>query len=229
MLGAAADGGEHLLGIGGGQHEDDVDRWLLQGLQQCVRRRRREHVDLVDDVDLLATRRTQCGPGHQVAHGLDSVVGRCVQLVDVQRAPLGDLDAGSTDTTRLAVVEVGAIEGLGQDPRRGGLARPPRTAEQVGMGHPPVPHRIPECQDHMVLTPHLAEGGRTEPPVERLEGGVVWCIGHVEGAYRPAGSAFPVPPRRFGWAGHSGPGVRCDGQVYCGTRPDLLRAAAFRP
>ena len=122
VLGPAADGGQHLLRVGGGQHEDDVGGRLLQGLQQGVRRRRREHVDLVDDVDLLAARGPEGGPGHQVAHGLHPVVGGGVELVDVERGALGDLDARGADPARLAVMQVGAVEGLGQDPGGGGLA-----------------------------------------------------------------------------------------------------------
>ena len=85
--------GGHLLGVGGGQHEDDVARRLLERLEQRVGRRRREHVHLVDDVDLPAPRRPQPGVGHQVAHGVDAVVGGGIELVHVERAALGDLDA----------------------------------------------------------------------------------------------------------------------------------------
>ena len=41
VLGAAADGGQHLLRVGGGQHEHDVVGRLLERLEQRVRRRRR--------------------------------------------------------------------------------------------------------------------------------------------------------------------------------------------
>ena len=41
VLGAAADGGQHLLRVGGGQHEHHVGGRLLERLQQRVRRRRR--------------------------------------------------------------------------------------------------------------------------------------------------------------------------------------------
>ena len=56
VLGAAADGGQHLLGLGGGQHEDDVAGRLLEGLEQGRRRVGGQHVDLVDDVDLPPAR-----------------------------------------------------------------------------------------------------------------------------------------------------------------------------
>ncbi len=49
-LGPADDGGWDPVGIGRGQDEDDVVRWLLDQLEQRVERVRAEHVDLVDDV-----------------------------------------------------------------------------------------------------------------------------------------------------------------------------------
>ena len=111
------------------------------------------------------------------------------------------------------------------------LPGPPGSAEQVGVGHPSVPHGVAQGQHHVVLAQDLGEGGGTESSVQRLVGGVVRCVGHVAaslsvtGAVAVPGAGGPVhrggPP--------AGPGVRCDGQVDCGTRPDLLRAAAFRP
>ena len=76
--------GKDLLGVGGGQHEDDVAGRLLQRLQQGVRRRRGQHVDLVDDVDLLRPGRAQGGVRHQVADGVHTVVRRGVELVHVE-------------------------------------------------------------------------------------------------------------------------------------------------
>ena len=59
VLGAAPDGGQHFLRIGGGEHEHDVIGRFLEGLQQRVRRRRRQHVHLVEDVHLGAPGRTE--------------------------------------------------------------------------------------------------------------------------------------------------------------------------
>ena len=103
VLGAAADRGQHLLRVGGGQHEHDVAGRLLERLQQGVGRRRRQHVDLVDDVHLPPPGRAEGGPGHQVAHGVDAVVGRGVELVHVERRALLHLDARLAHAARLAV------------------------------------------------------------------------------------------------------------------------------
>ena len=60
-------------------------------------------MDLVHDVDLLAARGTERGPGDQVAHGLHPVVGGGIELVDVERGSLGDLEAGGADPAGLTV------------------------------------------------------------------------------------------------------------------------------
>ncbi len=85
----------HLVRMRGGQHEDDVGRRLLDGLEQRVERRRREHVDLVDDVDLVAAlgRREEHAADDLLADVVDAGARRGVELVDVRVAPLGDLDA----------------------------------------------------------------------------------------------------------------------------------------
>ena len=54
-LAAREDGLQNLLRIGGAQHKDHVRRRLLERFEQRVKRRRREHVDLVDDIDLVLT------------------------------------------------------------------------------------------------------------------------------------------------------------------------------
>ena len=179
VLGAAADGGQHLLGVGGGQDEDHVGGRLLQRLQQGVGRRRREHVDLVDDVDLLPSGRAQGRPGDQVAHGVDPVVGGGVELVDVERGAPGDLHARRADAAGLAVVGVGAVEGLGQDAGGRRLAGASGPAEQVGVGDLALADGVAEGQDDVVLALDLGERRRPEPPVERL-------VGRVVGGLRPA-------------------------------------------
>ena len=48
-----ADGGQHLLRLGGGEHEDQVFRWLLDDLQERVEAGGRHHVRFVDDEDAI--------------------------------------------------------------------------------------------------------------------------------------------------------------------------------
>jgi hypothetical protein len=51
---ARADGGQHLLRLGGGEHEDEVLRRLLHDLEQGVEPLRGDHVGLVDDEHAVA-------------------------------------------------------------------------------------------------------------------------------------------------------------------------------
>ena len=179
VLGAAADGGQDLLGVGGGQHEDDVGRGLFKGLEEGVGGCRRQHVDLVDDVDLLAAGRSEGRPGYQVAHGVDPVVGCGVQLMDVHRGAAGDLHTRRAHTAGLTVVQIGAVERLGQDAGGGGLAGASGAAEQVGVGHPAVAHGVAQGEHNMVLPADLFERRRSEPSVQGLVGGFLGRVGHV--------------------------------------------------
>ena len=199
MLGAAPDRRWHLLRIGGGQHEDDMARRLFQRLEQRIGGGVGEHVDLVDDVDLPTTRRSQGGVRHQVAHGVDAVVGCGVQLVDVERRALGDLGARRTGAAGLALHGRRTVEGLGQDPRRRGLSGATRAAEEVGVGDPAVAHGALQRPHHVVLAPYLVEASRAKPPVERDEGD----IGHGRRAYRCASDSRRRCSVRWpGWLRH---------------------------
>ncbi len=185
VLGAAADGGQHLVRIGGGQHEHHVRRRFLEGLEQGVGRRRGEHVDLVEDVHLGAARASRGRPGSmRLAHVLDPVVGGGVELLEVVGA------AGLDGQARLALAagspacEVGAVEGLGQDAGGRRLARAAGPAEQVGVADPVVAHGVAQGPDDLLLARHLGEPAGTVAPVEGL-------VGHRRRAYRGAATPFP--------------------------------------
>ena len=124
VLGAALDRRQHLVRVGGRQHEDDVRRGLLEGLEQGSRCRRCELVDLVEDVHLGAAGRAQPGLADEVAHGLDAVVRRGVELVEVEARPGLDRPARIALEAGFAVDRALAVQGLGEDPGARGLAGP---------------------------------------------------------------------------------------------------------
>jgi hypothetical protein len=190
VLGAAPDRRRYLLRIGRREDEDDVARWFLERLQQRVRGGVREHVDLVDDVDLPSARRPEGGMGDQVPDGVDAVVRRGVELVDVERRAASDLHAGRTDAARLAVLGIRAVQCPGEDAGGRRLPGAARPAEQVGMGDVAVADRALEGQDDVGLAPQLGEPAGSEPPVEGDEGFVATVgVGHpaeTTGVTRPA-------------------------------------------
>ncbi|GAI32076.1 unnamed protein product, partial [marine sediment metagenome] len=52
-LATGEDGERYLVGLGGRQHEHNVGRRLLQGLEESIGSGLGEHVDLVDDIDFI--------------------------------------------------------------------------------------------------------------------------------------------------------------------------------
>src|SRR3989304_1176362 len=103
-LTARGDGRRQLVRFGGRQDEDDVRRRLLQRLEEGVEGRLRQHVHLVDEVDLVVA-----GAGRegdllaQAADLVDAAVARRVQLDEVHGAAGEEVEAGLALITRLAL------------------------------------------------------------------------------------------------------------------------------
>ena len=142
---------------------------LLDHLQQRVEGVRAEHVDLVDDVDPPPQlgRRGQ-RPHHQLAGILDQAMAGGVDLDHVHGAPFAHGHAGRAGVARLAVLAaVGAVDGLGQDAGRGGLARAARPDEQVGVRGAVGGHGATQGGDDRILAEHLGETLRSPAAVQR--------------------------------------------------------------
>lgn len=160
-LAAGEDGGQHLLRVRGGEHELHVRRRLLEGLEQRVERRRGEHVDFVDDVDFeLRGGGRELARLAQLAHLLDAVVARAVDLQHVERAALGDFHAARIVHIKVGERTAGAVERLGEDARERGLARAARTAEQVGVRDAAGCDGIGQRARDMLLTDNVREALR---------------------------------------------------------------------
>ena len=125
---------QDLLRVGRGEHEFHVRRRLFQRFQQRVERRRREHVNFVNDVDFERRIGGRVFAGlAQFADLFDAVVARAVNFQNVERAAFGDFNAA-----RILVVEIdfraaGAVQAFGEDAGDGGLAGAARAAKQVGV------------------------------------------------------------------------------------------------
>ena len=130
-LAAGQDGRDDLVLLRRGEDEDGMCRGLLKGLEESVESRGAQHVDLVDDVDAVPA--DLRGDLHLLQQGLDivdAVVGRSIQLMDAERAPFAERDAGFTFAARLEIGgRVGAVDRLREDAGGTGLADAPGTAE----------------------------------------------------------------------------------------------------
>ena len=130
MLAAGKDSGRQLMGVSSRQNENDMGRWLFQCLEQGVSSLFSEHVDFVNNIDLVV--RSARHEGHlltQAANFVNTAVGRGIQLDHIHRIALGDRLAYCTLVTGLTVAVVQAINGFGQDTAGAGLTSAPGAGE----------------------------------------------------------------------------------------------------
>ena len=174
-LAAREDGRRDLVDLGRGQHEDDVGRRLFEGLQEGVEGLLGEHVDLVDDVHLVAAvDRRVADLVAQLADVVDAAVGGGVHLDHVERRRGGDRPAAFAHAAgrdgRLGdhVLGVGprAVERLGQDLGHARLAGAARPGEDVGVGDGSATHGVLQGLRDVVLAGDLGEGLRAVLAVE---------------------------------------------------------------
>ena len=179
-LAAGEDRYRELVHLGCREEELHVGRWFLQRLEQRVESVAREHVDFVDDIDLVTR-----GDG-SIAHRLDDlshvvdagVAGR-VHLDHVDMAALGDggarfAPAAGIDRRPALPVRPDAVQGLGDEPRGGGLADPAHAGHQECVSQPVPPDRVSQRLHHRILADQGREGLRTILAGEdavRLRGG----------------------------------------------------------
>ena len=136
-LAARDDGGGELVELRRCEDELHMGRRLLKRLEKGVECARREHVDFVDDEDLVARRRR--GELHgfaQVADIVHACVRGGVHLDYVERCSGHDLAAvvALVAGMRGGVGRRGAVERLGEDAGECGLAYAARPHEEVGVG-----------------------------------------------------------------------------------------------
>ena len=155
--------------LGRGEHEHDEVGRLLERLEQGVPGVARDLVRLVEDVDLapeLAGRVRQ--PLAQVPDGVDAAVARGVDLDEVERGALPDRDARRAAVAGVAVLQVGAVDRLGEDPGERGLAGAARPDEQDRVADPVRAHGVAQRLDDRVLADDLGEGLGAPAAIERL-------------------------------------------------------------
>ena len=162
-LATGQDGNRDLVQLGGGEHEIDVGRRLLQGLQQGVEGLGGEHVHLVDDDDLEARRgRHELELVLEVAHLLDAAVGGTVYLVQIERRAGDDLPAGVAFVARCRGRALGAVQRLGHQARQRRLADAADAGKQDGMGDAVAFEAVLQGFDYRLLADDIGKGLRPE-------------------------------------------------------------------
>ena len=136
---------------------------LFQGLEQRVEGVAREHVHLVDDINLVARR------DGAITHAVDNLadvvhtgVAGGIHLHHIDMPVLGDraaivanparIDRGATGTVNTYTVET-----LGDDPRRGRLADTTYPGQNEGVRQTPLVQRVLQGADERFLTYEIVE------------------------------------------------------------------------
>ncbi|SFY51374.1 hypothetical protein STEPF1_04631 [Streptomyces sp. F-1] len=197
VVGPGPDGADDLLGLGGGEDELEVLRRLLDHLQQRVEAGRRDHVGLVDDVDLVpAAGRSEEGLLAQLTGVVHATVGGGVDLDDVD----GARAVARQVPARLALAARGrggallTVQAAGEDARAGGLPASTRPAEQVRVIDPVVPQRLLQRVGDMLLPDDLGKGLRTVAAVQRERRHAYEVIGAHRQPAPPADAGRPPGP-----------------------------------
>ena len=189
--------------MGRGEHEGDELGRLLERLEERVPGVLRDLVRLVEDVDLAAeVGRGVVDPLAELADVADAAVGRRVDLDQVEGPALADRDARRARVARVAVAQVRAVEGLGEDPGERRLAGPARPDEEDRVRDAVGANRVAEGLDDRPLADDLREGLGAPAAIEGLvrRGGAL-RRGGAHGApvrSRAGGSRLPCTHRRPG-------------------------------
>ena len=138
-------------------------RRLLERLQQAVESLRREHVHLVDDIDLVAR------IGRAIAHALDDLsdvayagMGGGIHLDHIDMAALDDRLAmpahhGQIDGRAAAAIFQFMIEGARENAGGGRLADAAHPGEDIGLVHAPRGKGVADGAHHRLLADEIAE------------------------------------------------------------------------
>ena len=133
-------------------------RRFLQRLEQRVERRRGQHVDFVNDVDLVpCSTGTHVGVGTQLANLVDAAIAGPVDLQHVDVFSGIDRPADVAVVVRVRRRAVGGIQRLGENPRRRSLADAASTGEQIGVADAIGVDRVDQRLGHLLLADQVAK------------------------------------------------------------------------
>jgi hypothetical protein len=141
-------------------------RRFLKCLEQGIESIARQHVDFVDNIDLVARRHRRVADlFDDLAHVVHAGIGGRVHLDHVDMAALGNRSAGFAHAARVdgrpaLPVRPDAVQRLGDQPRGRGLADPAHARHQEGMRQPVTRDGIGKGAHHRFLPDQLGKGLR---------------------------------------------------------------------
>ena len=161
-LAARQDGDGNFPDLGGREEEFHMRRRFLERLQQRIEGTLRQHVDFVDDIDLVA------GSDRGIAHRLDDLAHivdariRCgVHFDNIDVAGLKNCDAICGELRHIQGRPARIVERPRDKPRRRGLADAAHAREHIGLRDSPGREGVGERAHHRLLADEVGENPRT--------------------------------------------------------------------
>src|SRR3990172_665060 len=149
-------GSWYFLRLCRGENKENVRRGLFEGLEQGVKRLVREHVDFVDDVDLVFAAHGGVPDGFaQFTNMLYASVRGAVYLDNVHGGAGRGLAAGVTHAAGSRCGAVLAVERFCQDTGSGRLSHAPGAGEQERVRKPVGGDRVLERARDVFLADHV--------------------------------------------------------------------------
>ena len=150
---------EDLVLLRSSKDKDHVCWRFLQRFEESIESSLREHVDLIDDKDLIfACLWRNESLLHECLDILHGVVARGIELENIHRASFVESTATLTLVAGLTVLgRVFTVNGLGKNTGTSRLSHTTRTAEKIGMRQFPRFHRIFQCRGQRILANHRRE------------------------------------------------------------------------
>ena len=187
-------------------------------------------MDLVDDIDPLFD--SGGGVDGLVPQGPDlvhTVIGRGVQLQDVQKAAVLNAKAGGAGAAGVPVHGMLAVYGLGENFRAGGLSGAPGAGEEVSVGGAAFGHLLLQGLGDMGLPRDVREG--LGPPLA-VEGLIHAFPPPSEGPAAPAEEKrLPIEYRKSSACSHGTGTLAAHGTsrlMLLGSPPDMVRGVPLR-
>ena len=145
--------------LGSRKDEDGVLRRLLQSLEEGIERRRREHMNLIDDKDrVVALLRDDTHLLNKVTDVVNRVVRCRIELVHIERASLVERATRLTLVASLATLRIETVDGLCKDSCTGGLTHATRSAEHIGVRQLSTLDGVFQGRCNMTLSHNRSEG-----------------------------------------------------------------------
>ena len=161
-LTAREDRDRNFLWVGRAKNKLHMQRRFLKRLKQSVERLRREHVDFVDDVNLVfRTTGSNGGVGTKLTNLVDAAIGSTINLEHIDVFAGRYRLANITLITRRHRWALFAIQALGENPGRRSLADSSRTGKQVSVPDTVFVDRIGKRRCNMALPDKVPKRLRT--------------------------------------------------------------------